>query len=61
MAASASNWQYSQASSREPLTTGEIAEYPVQAVYRAIGYFGFDGGSDSCIALRTVVLQGEGA
>jgi anthranilate synthase component I len=24
----------------------------------AVGYFGFDGNSDSCIALRTVVLKG---
>ena len=23
----------------------------------AVGYFGFDGNTDSCIALRTVVLQ----
>ena len=27
----------------------------------AVGYFGFDGNHDSCIALRTVVLQGEKA
>jgi anthranilate synthase component 1 len=25
----------------------------------AIGYFGFDGNHDSCIALRTAVLKGE--
>jgi len=27
----------------------------------AVGYFGFDGNHDSCIALRTVVLRGEKA
>jgi anthranilate synthase component 1 len=27
----------------------------------AVGYFGFDGNSDSCIALRTIVLKGRKA
>ena len=39
----------------------EMEESKRCAYAGAVGYFGFDGNSDSCIALRTVVLKGDKA